>query len=120
VRLATVEDLKAGVEDRAYRLHYNQGQNRADLFAQAGCWLDAHGRGWLARGHATRWLLEPSLFLFYSPPVHPPPLQIGMAAGGAATVAFLPASAAVVVGSAAAGAACGIVAHVATARSREE
>lgn len=37
-RLAQLEDLKAGVEDRAYRLHYNQGQNRADLFAQAISW----------------------------------------------------------------------------------
>ncbi|KAL4419248.1 hypothetical protein ABPG77_001186 [Micractinium sp. CCAP 211/92] len=36
VRLAQLEDLKAGVEDRAYRLHYNQGQNRADLFARVG------------------------------------------------------------------------------------
>jgi hypothetical protein len=23
-----------GLEDRAYRLHYNKGQNRTDLFAQ--------------------------------------------------------------------------------------
>ncbi len=35
-RLASQEDLKAAVEDRAYRLHYNKSQNRADLFAQVG------------------------------------------------------------------------------------
>ncbi|KAL4419247.1 hypothetical protein ABPG77_001185 [Micractinium sp. CCAP 211/92] len=74
-RLASIEDLKAGLEDRAYRLHYNQGQNRADLFA-----------------------------------------QVGIAAGGAAAVAFLPATAAVVMGSAAAGAAAGVLVHVATRR----
>ncbi|KAL4431256.1 hypothetical protein ABPG75_006512 [Micractinium tetrahymenae] len=74
-RLASIEDLKAGVEDRAYRLHYNQGQTRADLFA-----------------------------------------QVGIVAGSAAAVAFLPATAAVVVGSAAAGAAAGVLAHVATRR----
>ncbi|KAL4431257.1 hypothetical protein ABPG75_006513 [Micractinium tetrahymenae] len=36
VVLARVDDLQAGVEDRAYRLHYNQGQNRADKFARVG------------------------------------------------------------------------------------
>lgn len=38
-RLATAEDLKAGVEDRAYRLHHNQRQNRVDLFANVGAFV---------------------------------------------------------------------------------
>ena len=114
VRLAGSEELKAGAEDRAYRLHYNTGQNRADLFAQAGGWLAASA-SWVGAGQHTLNLSSP-----ISPTCHPlTPLQIGMAAGGAAAVAFLPASAAVVVGGAAAGTACGIVAHVATARSKE-
>lgn len=44
------------------------------------------------------------------------PKQVGIAAGGAAAVAFLPATAAVVMGSAAAGAAAGVLVHVATRR----
>ncbi|PSC76629.1 hypothetical protein C2E20_0194 [Micractinium conductrix] len=74
-RLASVDDLKDGLEDRAYRLHYNQGQNRANLFA-----------------------------------------NLGIAAGGTAAIVCLPASACMVVGGAAAGAAAGIFAHVATWR----
>ncbi|KAI7839025.1 hypothetical protein COHA_007167 [Chlorella ohadii] len=35
-RMASVEDLKEGLEDRAYRLHYNLGQRRTDRFAQIG------------------------------------------------------------------------------------
>ena len=38
-RLASVDDLKDGLEDRAYRLHYNQGQNRANLFANVRRWV---------------------------------------------------------------------------------
>lgn len=30
-----------GIEDRAYRLHYNQGQNRVDRFCQVGAVLGA-------------------------------------------------------------------------------
>jgi hypothetical protein len=30
------EELAAGLQDRAYRLHYNQGQNRVDTLSQVG------------------------------------------------------------------------------------
>lgn len=45
--------------------------------------------------------------------------QVGTALGGTAAVALLPASAAVVVGAGAVGAAAGIVTHVATATKEE-
>ncbi len=45
--------------------------------------------------------------------------QVGTALSGTAAVALLPASAAVVVGAGAVGAAAGIVAHVATAPKEE-
>jgi hypothetical protein len=37
-RLASIanDDFKGGVEDRAYRLHYNKGQNRVDRFSHIG------------------------------------------------------------------------------------
>lgn len=35
-RMASIEDRAAGAADRAYRLHYNAGQRRTDLFAHAG------------------------------------------------------------------------------------
>ena len=35
-KLSQEENLAAGVQDRAYRLHYNASQNRTDLFANAG------------------------------------------------------------------------------------
>jgi hypothetical protein len=73
-RLASSPDFKAGVEDRAYRLHYNQGQNRVDLFS-----------------------------------------KVGTAVGGTAALLFLPASAAAVVSAGAAGAAFGVLAHIASA-----
>jgi hypothetical protein len=34
VRVSSIE--QDGLEDRAYRLHYNQSQNRTDVFAQVG------------------------------------------------------------------------------------
>lgn len=38
-RMASVDNLKEGLEDRAYRLHYNMGQRRTDRFAQIGTLL---------------------------------------------------------------------------------
>jgi hypothetical protein len=35
-RIATTEDLAGGLQDRAYRLHYNKGQRRTDLFSEIG------------------------------------------------------------------------------------
>jgi hypothetical protein len=32
VRVSSID--QDGLEDRAYRLHYNQGQNRTDVFAE--------------------------------------------------------------------------------------
>jgi len=32
----TPEDFADGMQDRAYRLHYNKGQRRVDLFSEAG------------------------------------------------------------------------------------
>ncbi|PRW58643.1 hypothetical protein C2E21_3250 [Chlorella sorokiniana] len=78
-RMASIDNMKEGLEDRAYRLHYNQGQVRTDHFA-----------------------------------------QIGTLVGGTAAVALLPASAAAVVAGGAAGAAVGVLAHVATAPKPEE
>jgi len=44
-RLSSLEDLKAGVEDRAYRLHYNKGQRRVDLFANVRRHVCLHACG---------------------------------------------------------------------------
>ncbi|KAF6265351.1 hypothetical protein COO60DRAFT_1041021 [Scenedesmus sp. NREL 46B-D3] len=41
-----------GLEDRAYRLHYNQGQNRTDVFAQAGAVAGLAAGAALLRGAA--------------------------------------------------------------------
>lgn len=73
VRMAMYEDLKPALEDRAYRLHYNEGQNRCDLFASAGA-----------------------------------------AVGGAAAIAAMGPVAWIMLGGVAAGAGCGVLAHVAT------
>ena len=35
-RIASMEDKAGGLQDRAYRLHYNQGQRRTDLFSEVG------------------------------------------------------------------------------------
>ena len=69
----TDDEFSYGMQDRAYRLHYNQGQNRCDLLS-----------------------------------------EVGMAVGGTAALIFVSPAAAVVLGGAAAGAACGVLAHVAT------
>ncbi|WIA30233.1 hypothetical protein OEZ86_000324 [Tetradesmus obliquus] len=42
-----------GLEDRAYRLHYNKGQNRTDLFAQAGAVSGLAASAALLRGAAS-------------------------------------------------------------------
>ncbi|PSC76657.1 hypothetical protein C2E20_0195 [Micractinium conductrix] len=78
-RLASLEDVKAGVEDRVYRLHYNQGQNRADRFALAGS-----------------------------------------AVGVAAAALLVPMSPTALLGGGAAGAAAALLAHVGTAKDKDE
>ena len=52
----------------------------------------------------------------HASPLSPSAVQLGIAAGGTAAIVCLPASACMVVGGAAAGAAAGIFAHVATWR----
>ncbi|RMZ53435.1 hypothetical protein APUTEX25_004923 [Auxenochlorella protothecoides] len=39
-RVATYEDLKVALEDRAYRLHYNKLQNRTDQFCRVSLWWE--------------------------------------------------------------------------------
>ncbi|KXZ40901.1 hypothetical protein GPECTOR_1431g631 [Gonium pectorale] len=58
---------KQGFEDRAYRLHYNESQSRADAFANAGA----------AVGLAAAALLLPR---------GSPPLSYGLAAAGGSAV----------------------------------
>lgn len=89
VRIAGYEERKAALEDRAYRLHYNAGQNRVDRFAQVG------------GGPRAAWN----------------PVQVGTVLGaGFASVALGPAAA---VGGASAGAGLAVLAHVATMKKEE-
>lgn len=37
------DERAVGLQDRAYRLHYNRGQNRVDLFSEIGMALGATG-----------------------------------------------------------------------------
>lgn len=57
-----------GLQDRAYRLHYNTGQNRTDLFSQVGMAVG---------GTAAMWLVSPAAMVVLG----------GAAAGSAAGVA---------------------------------
>eukprot|EP00882_Tetradesmus_deserticola_P005804 GHRQ01006111.1.p1 GENE.GHRQ01006111.1~~GHRQ01006111.1.p1 ORF type:complete len:160 (+),score=40.05 GHRQ01006111.1:417-896(+) len=50
VRVSNID--QDGLEDRAYRLHYNQGQNRTDVFAQAGAAAGLAAGAALLRGAA--------------------------------------------------------------------
>ncbi len=110
-------DLKEGLEDRAYRLHYNKSQNRTDLFAQVRKEAQLGGLGALhAEGE------DAAVPLRSVDPAHldvnlrlaVPVLQVGMAFGGTvAAVALGPTPLAVISG-ASVGAALGVVSHMRT------
>ncbi len=127
VRLAQLEDLKAGVEDWAYRLHYNQGQNRADLFARvrAGPAGVEPARYCLCGNNARTLLLslwQAGLRTSAGVPRYPnrhhtaalQPVQVGCATGVATAAALLPISVAPLVAGGAVGAAVALAAHVGT------
>jgi hypothetical protein len=120
---------KEGLEDRAYRLYYNEGQNRTDLFVQVrkrlGCCclyyeerrifipvqsFRSHSRP-LSRRPAVggRARMGPHMLFSWAPCA-----QVASVFGAAAAALLLGPTAANIAGGASFGSAAGVLAHVVT------